>query len=203
MNDAVSTPAAPCVDLIDDDAHFRAALTDLLRTCQVPVRAHATAADYLAELPQGPGCLLLDVHMPEQSGLSLQAELGARGWTKPILFLTGAGNIPMTVQALRAGAEDFLTKPVDRDVLLAAIERAFARDARQRAQWLTHECLRQRFARLTPRETQVCRHLVTGSMNKQVAYALGTTEHTIKVHRRQIMNKLDVHSAVELSALYE
>ena len=198
---ATSVPA--CVDLVDDDDAFRAALCDLLRACGVPVRAYASAAAYLAELPGGPGCLLLDVHMPHQSGLDLQAELARRGLHKPILFVTGAGDIPMTVRALRAGAEDFLTKPVDRQVLLAAIERAFARDAQQRAGALAHEALRQRFARLTPREAEVCRALVTGSLNKQVAYALGTTERTIKAHRHQIMSKLEVRSMAELSTLYE
>lgn len=197
-----STPT-PCVDIIDDDSVCREALCDLLRVCGVSARAHASASEYLAALPEGPGCLLLDVHMPQLSGLDLQSELNARGLAKPIVFLTGAGDIPMTVLALRAGAEDFLTKPVDRGVLLAAIERAFARDAAQREKAAARESLRQRFARLTPRETQVCQHLVTGSLNKQIAYALGTTERTIKAHRLQIMTKLEVHSAAELSTLYE
>jgi two-component system response regulator FixJ len=193
----------PCVDVIDDDEAFRLALCDLLRACRVPVRGHASAQAYLATLPSGPGCLLLDVHMPQQSGLDLQAELMARGLRRPILFLTGAGDIPMTVRALKAGAEDFLTKPVDRHVLLAAIDRAFARDAAQRAAAVAHAALQARFARLTRREAEVCQHLVAGSLNKQVAYALGTTERTIKAHRQQIMSKLAVHSTAELSTLYE
>lgn len=196
-------PLPPCVDVIDDDDAFRAALSDLLRACRVPVRDHSSAAAYMAALPPGPGCLLIDVHMPHQSGLDLQAELAARGLCKPILFLTGAGDIPMTVRALKAGAEDFLTKPIDRQVLLAAIERAFACDAAQRAQAEARDALRQRFARLTPREAEVCRHLVAGSLNKQVAYALGTAERTVKAHRQQVMSKLGVHSTAELSALYE
>lgn len=193
----------PIVHLVDDDAGFRESLGTLLQVCGLPVQAYADAEAYLSGADDGPGCLLLDVHMPALSGLQLQQRLLARGHRRPIIFLTGQGDIPMTVQALKAGAEDFLTKPVDRDVLLAAIQRAFERDALALGARRDEDELCSRFARLTPREAQVCELLAAGLLNKQIAYELDTAERTVKGHRCQVMHKLGIRSVAELSRLYD
>lgn len=185
-----------CVHVVDDDASLRSALARLLRTLGHTVAEYDSAEAFLAAAPRGPGCVLLDVRMPRTSGLEMQHEMARLGLTLPIVFLTGHGDIAMSVQALRAGAEDFLTKPVDRAALCDAIDRAFDRDARQRAR-------AERLARLSAREREVARLLVEGQLNKQVAFALGTTERTIKAHRASIMEKLGLRSLVELVRLWD
>jgi two-component system, LuxR family, response regulator FixJ len=195
--------AVPCLHVVDDDTRLRAALGRLLRTLGHEVVEHDSAEAFLAAGPTGPGCVLLDVRMPQSSGLQLQAEMQRRGLDLPIVFLTGHGDIPMSVQALRQGAEDFLTKPVSREALVAAIDRALQRDARQREAATAREALAARLARLTPREREVVALLVDGQLNKQVAFALGTTERTIKAHRASIMDKLGVRSLAELVRLWD
>jgi two-component system, LuxR family, response regulator FixJ len=195
--------AVPCLHVVDDDTRLRAALGRLLRTLGHEVVEYDSAEAFLAAGPTGPGCVLLDVRMPQSSGLQLQAEMQRRGLDLPIVFLTGHGDIPMSVQALRQGAEDFLTKPVSREALVAAIDRALQRDARQREAATAREALAARLARLTPREREVVALLVDGQLNKQVAFALGTTERTIKAHRASIMDKLGVRSLAELVRLWD
>lgn len=191
------------VHLVDDDARLRAALARLLRTLGHEVAEHDSAEAFLAEARPGPGCVVLDVRMPQASGLELQAEMARRGIALPIIFLTGHGDIAMSVQALRAGAEDFLTKPVTRQALTVAIDRALQRDARQREAAALQAARAERLARLSPREREVARLLVEGQLNKQVAFALGTTERTIKAHRANIMEKLGVRSLAELVRLWD
>lgn len=193
----------PTVHLVDDDDRLRTALARLLRTLGRSVCEYASAEAFLAAAPQGPGCVVLDVRMPERSGLELQAEMAHRQLTLPIVFLTGHGDIAMSVQALRAGAEDFLTKPVGRAALTVAIDRALARDARQREATARQQARTARLARLTPREREVAALLVEGQLNKQVAFMLGTTERTVKAHRASIMDKLGVRSLAELVRLWD
>lgn len=191
------------VYVVDDDEDFRLAISALLQSCGLKVRSFPSASSYLAQPPSEPGCLVLDVNMPGLSGLILQTRIAEEGGNLPIIFLTGVGTVPMAVEALKSGAEDFLTKPVDRHILVAAINRAFQKEAERRSVRNAHTHLTELFARLTPRETEVCQHLVKGLLNKQVAFLLGTSERTIKAHRYQIQAKLEVQSMVEVSALYE
>ncbi|MDP3925757.1 MAG: response regulator [Hydrogenophaga sp.] len=195
--------ADPTIYLVDDDERLRAALVRLLRTLGHAVVDFNSAEAFLAAAPHGPGCLLLDVRMPQRSGLELQAEMARHGLTQPIVFLTGHGDIAMSVQALRAGAEDFLTKPVSRVALSSAIKRALLRDAQQRDVAAARAARAQRLARLSPREREVACLLVEGQLNKQVAFALGTTERTIKAHRASIMHKLALRSLAELVRLWD
>jgi two-component system, LuxR family, response regulator FixJ len=195
--------ADPTIYLVDDDERLRAALVRLLRTLGHAVADFNSAEAFLAAAPQGPGCLLLDVRMPQRSGLELQAEMARHGLGLPIVFLTGHGDIAMSVRALRAGAEDFLTKPVGRSALSAAIERALLRDAQQRDVAAARAAREQRLAQLSPREREVARLLVEGQLNKQVAFALGTTERTIKAHRASIMHKLALRSLADLVRLWD
>lgn len=198
-----ATPLKACVHVVDDDASLRAALSRLLAAMGYAVQTYDSAEAFLQATPGGPGCVLLDVRMPQSSGLMLQAEMTRRGLALPIVFLTGHGDIAMSVQALRAGAEDFLTKPVSRAALGEAVERALARDARQREVAVVRKARAERLARLSPREREVARLLVEGQLNKQVAYALGTTERTIKAHRSSIMDKLGIRSLAELVRLWD
>lgn len=193
----------PVLHLVDDDLGFRTALARLLRALGHTVQEYGCAQEFLAVAHPATGCLLLDVHMPGLSGLELQAHLVARGESLPVIFLTGQGDIPMSVRAIRAGAEDFLTKPVGRRELGEAIERALARAARASAERAQREAHAQRLARLSGREHEVALLLARGWLNKQVAAALGTTERTVKAHRSRIMEKLAIRSAVELARLLD
>jgi FixJ family two-component response regulator len=189
---------APVIGLVDDEPGMLKALQRLLGAEGFTVRAFASAADFLERGSAEPiDCLVLDVAMPGLSGLDLQAQLRRRGARLPIVFLTGRGDIPMSVRAIQAGAVNFLTKPVDASALLAAVRaaleeaRRIQRDERELAD------LRQRFARLTPREFEVLRHVIAGKLNKQIAADLGTGEQTIKVHRMRITEKLGWPSVAE------
>lgn len=150
-----------------------------------------------------PGCILLDVRMPSLSGLQLQRSLAAKSHALPIVFLTGHGDIPMSVHAMRAGAEDFLTKPVSSEALLAAVQRALARDSERRAQHDESQRLLSRLDSLTPTEHKVFLLIVRGKLNKQIAYELGSSERTIKWHRHNIMQKLQVDSLAEMVSFAE
>ena len=189
----------PVVFVVDDDSSLRHALTSLFRSVGLRVETFGSAREFLAgPRPDVPGCLVLDVRLPGLSGLDLQRELAAAQLDLPIIFMTGYGDIPMTVQAMKAGAVEFLTKPFRDQDLLDAIQQALARDRVARAQRLEMAEWRARFDALTPRERDVFGLVVTGLQNKQVAAALGTSEITIKRHRAQVMHKMQVTSLAEL-----
>ena len=185
--------------VVDDDASMREALQRLLRSVGLPVTTFASAREFLQHRGADvPGCLVLDVRLPGLSGLDLQHELAAAQMDLPIIFITGYGDIPMTVQAMKAGAVEFLIKPFRDQDLLDAIQQALERDRVARAQRTEMAELRARFDALTPRERDVCGLVVTGLPNKQVAAALGTSAITIKRHRAQVMHKMRVTSLAEL-----
>jgi FixJ family two-component response regulator len=185
--------------LVDDEAELRLALERLLRIEGYEVQAFDSADALLAAAPQELGdCLLLDVAMPGLDGLALQRRLAELAVPLPIVFVTGHGDIPMSVQAVKSGAVDFLTKPVRREALLRAIEAALQLARRQRAASDATAALRARFAQLTPREREVMQHVITGRLNKVIAGDLGTSEQTIKVHRGRVLEKLGANSVAEL-----
>src|SRR5262245_2944645 len=174
----------PIVHLIDDDDSFRTAITRLLRAAKYNVRGYSSAAEFIATDPSSlPGCIVLDLEMPGASGFDLQQLLAQMEERLPIIFLTGRGDIPASVRAIKAGAVDFLTKPVQRETLFRAIEAGLERDATERKSRAVLRELRMRYGTLTAREREVLAHVVSGKLNKQVAFALGTTERTIKAHR--------------------
>ena len=192
----------PIIHLVDDDSSFRKALTRLLRAAKYEVRSYASAVEFVDSRTHGTGgCIILDLQMPGVSGLELQESLANVDEPLPIIFLTGNGNIPATVRAMKAGAIDFLTKPVERETLLRAVESALERDAAERISRANLRDLRGRYQTLTAREREVLAHVVGGKLNKQIAFDLGTTERTIKAHRAKIMEKLSVQSVAELTRL--
>jgi FixJ family two-component response regulator len=187
---------------VDDDLSFREAIERLVRTGGYAVQTFASAEEFLQCTPtDAPACVLLDLDMPGLSGLDLQSALARVENPLPIVFLTGQGSISTSVQAMRAGAEDFLTKPTRKQVLFAAIERALARGAQAREQRARRRELRARFDVLTPREREVLAHVLRGQLNKQIAGDLGAAERTIKMHRANLMTKLQVQSVAELVGL--
>ncbi len=188
------------VHVIDDDASFRAAVERRLKLAGYDVETYSSAQQLLDRLPDAdaPGCILLDVQMPGLSGLELQNRLIERGSILPIVFVTGYADTPTTVRAVKAGAEDFLAKPVSSEQLIDAIERAMARYESARHQQSELDSLRRLVATLTPRERQVFNLIVRGKINKQIAFELGTTERTVKAHRHQVMEKMQVDSLAEL-----
>ena len=193
----------PIVRIVDDDASFLTAVARMLRASGFAVKTFDSAAAFL-DRPEldVPGCVLVDLQMPGLSGLDLQEALAKEGHRLPVIFLTGHGDIPTTVQAMRRGAEDFLTKRAPKEDLLDAVKRAIDRDARERAGRARLEALRMRFSALTPREREVLQHVVQGKLNKQIAYDLGIHERTVKFHRTAIMTKLDVDSAAQLTQFW-
>ena len=194
--------AFPVVHVVDDDEMARKGAARLLTAADYQVRTHASAHDFLSAVdPNAPGCIILDVQMPGLSGLELQVALADRAITLPIVFMTAHGRIPDSVRAIQRGAVDFLVKPVDGDVLLAAVARALAQDAAARVSRARQEDLRSRYERLTPREREVFLHLLRGQLNKQVAADLDITERTIKLHRASILQKLEVGSMAEMARL--
>jgi RNA polymerase sigma factor (sigma-70 family) len=194
-----------CVHIVDDDASFRTAMERRLKHAGYEVATYASAQHLLDRLPSEgePGCILLDVRIPEMSGPELQERLNELGSTRPIIFLTGYLDIPATVRAIKAGADDFLTKPVSSDDLLEAIERAIAHDEVTRGLKSKLDVVRTHVATLTPREREVFLLVIRGNPNKQVARALGCTERTIKAHRHRVMEKMQVRSLPELVSLAE
>jgi FixJ family two-component response regulator len=193
------------IHVVDDDASFRSAIERRLRLAGYDVATYASAQQLLDHLPAGerPGCILLDVWIPGLSGPELQSRLIELGSTVPIVFLTGHADTATTVRAIKAGAEDFLTKPVSSEHLIDAIERALARQEAARGQRSKLDWLRSRVSSLTPREWQVFDLIVRGKINKQTAYELGMTERTVKAHRHQVMEKMQVHSLAELVSIAE
>jgi FixJ family two-component response regulator len=193
------TSPAPIVHVVDDDDSLRTAVLRLLRAAGFQVRGHASAGEFLLAQPgNGPGCVVLDVHMPGPSGLDLQTAFEERDDALPIVFLTGYGDIPMSVRAMKAGAVDFLTKPVQREALLNAVRNALARDAENRNARDGLGLLRSRFETLTAREQAVFTSVVAGKLNKQIAAELGISERTVKAHRAQVMAKMQVTSLAKL-----
>lgn len=188
------------VHVIDDDASFRTAVECRLKLAGYDVETYSSAQQLLDRLPDAetPGCILLDVQMPGLSGLELQSRLIERGSTLPIVFVTGYADTSTTVRAVKAGAEDFLVKPASSEQLIDAIERAIARYESARHQHSELGSFRRLVATLTPRERQVFNLIIRGKINKQIAFELGTTERTVKAHRHQVMEKMQVHSFAEL-----
>ena len=190
---------APRVFLVDDDASVRKSLTRLLSSAGYEVEAFTSSLDFLTRPPYaGPCCMVLDVRMPGPSGIDLQTTLAAEGRRMAIVFVTGHIDVPMSVTAMKAGAVDLLIKPVDEKDLLGAIERALAKDAHDRSDDAQLGELQQRVAKLTPRERQVFARVVTGMLNKQIAFELGMAEKTVKVHRARVMQKMQAGSVAEL-----
>jgi FixJ family two-component response regulator len=191
--------AEALVFVVDDDAPMRESLKNLLRSVGLRVEAFASAQEFLrSPRPDVPGCLVLDVRLPGLSGLDLQKQMAQGDRDMPIIFITGHGDIPMTVQAMKAGAVEFLTKPFRDQELLDAVQHALARDRQAREQRAQSDALRRRYSALTPREREVMTLVVAGLLNKQIAGQLGTSEAAVKVHRQHVMAKMAAGSLATL-----
>jgi FixJ family two-component response regulator len=196
------TEAKPTVLIVDDDPAIRGALENLLRSVGLGVRTWASVPEFLqAGRPDAPTCLVLDVRLPGRSGLDFQRELSAANIHLPIIFITGHGDIPMSVQAMKGGAIEFLTKPFRDQDLLDAIQLGLARDRERRENESTLAALREHFERLSPRERDVMAQVVKGRLNKQIAGDLGISEITVKVHRGQVMRKMQALSLPDLTRM--
>ena len=192
------------VHVVDDEESIRTSLSRLLSAAGVPCKTYRSADEFISLCPTlVAGCVLLDLSMPGCTGLELQEKFSQTGRVLPIIFLTGNGDVPTSVRAMKSGAVDFLTKPVAKNQLLAAIQTAFARDEASRQHQAVQIDLRSRLSRLTPREEQVIRLVARGLLNKQIAAELGTVEKTVKVHRARALAKLEISSVAELVTLLD
>ena len=193
----------PTVFVVDDDASIRKSLARLLRSAGYLVETFASAREFLASEPegQGPSCMVLDIRMRGLDGLDLQEELVRRDYSLPIVFITGHGDVPSSVSAMKKGAVDFLEKPFDDNELLQAVAVAHQKDSRARTRLMELEEIGRRLETLTPREKEVLTYVISGMLNKQVAYALNITEKTVIVHRGRVMEKMGVGSVAELVQL--
>jgi FixJ family two-component response regulator len=196
--------AKPTVLVIDDDPTFRASVGRLLRSLGLDAQLFASISDFLkSDPPDGPTCLVLDVRLPGQSGLDFQRELAAANRELPIIFITAHGDIPMSVQAMKGGAIEFLTKPFRDQDLLDAIQLGLSRDRAQRENEKALAALRERFASLSPREREIMIQVARGRLNKQIAGDIGIAEGTVKVHRSRLMQKMNARSLPELGRMAE
>lgn len=187
------------VFIVDDEEAVRDSIAMLLRSVRMTTRCFADAAEFLERYrPEEPGCLVIDVRMPRMSGLELQQELNRRGWTLPLIFITGHGDVPMAVEAMRAGALDFLQKPFKDDDLIRRVQKALEQDAAERAELQQRDALRSRFEALTPREREVARRIAAGEANKVVALELELSERTVELHRANLMQKLGLRNLAQL-----
>jgi FixJ family two-component response regulator len=194
--------AKPSVLVVDDDPEFRESVARLLRSVDLETRQFSSVADFLkANLPDGPTCLVLDVRLPGQSGLELQRELAAANRQLPIIFITAHADVPMTVQAMKGGAIEFLTKPFRDQELLDAVEAGIARDRVRRERDKALAALKERFETLSSREREIMFHVTAGRLNKQIAGDIGIAESTVKVHRTNLMRKMKARSVPELSRM--
>ena len=199
MSDASST-----VLIIDDDADLRASVGRLLRSLGIDVQLFASISDFLkSDLPDGPTCLVLDVRLPDQSGLDLQRELGSTNRKIPIIFITGYGDIPMSVEAMKGGAIEFLSKPFRDQDLLDAIQLGLSRDRARRESEKDLAGLRERFGSLSPREREIMIQVARGRLSKQIAHDIGIAEATVKVHRSRAMQKMQAGSLPELGRMVD
>jgi len=195
---------APVVFVVDDDSSVRSSLKFLMSSVGLQVESFESADALLQrKLPDAPGCLVLDVRLRGSSGLDFQRELAARNCHMPIIFITGYGDIPMSVRAMKAGAVEFLTKPFRDQDLLDAVRIALEKDCERRERQKEVSNLKERFDSLTPREHEVISMVVSGMLNKQIAYQLGTAENTVKVHRSRAMEKMHAQSVAELVKMIE
>jgi FixJ family two-component response regulator len=207
-DDAIQPPGAPrkwamsrtepAVFVVDDDVSVRESLKNLLRSVGLKVEAFSTAQEFLSRDSVGPGCLVLDVRLPGLSGLDLQRQLAETNREIPIVFITGHGDIPMSVRAIKAGAVEFLTKPFRDQDLLDAVRQAMDRDQEIRRREKEIAELRERYTSLTSREQEVMKHVVLGLVNKQIAAEIGITESTVKLHRGRLMHKMKAESLADL-----
>ncbi|MBI2379434.1 MAG: response regulator transcription factor [Gammaproteobacteria bacterium] len=197
--EAKSPEQKPTVFVVDDDDAVRDALCMLLKSVGLPMEAYASATEFLATFnDKRPGCLLLDVRMPGMSGLELQARLNERGALLPIIFITGHGDVPMAVEAVKLGAFDFLQKPFRDQDLLDRLHQALERDAEHRKVLQTHAAIKERLAKLTPREREVLDLAAKGMPNKVIAKTLGLSPRTVEIHRAHVMEKMDTRSVAVL-----
>ncbi len=198
------TSSDAIVFVVDDDSSVRSALKRLIKSVGHKVTTFSSAREFLDhDHPDAPSCLVLDIRMPGLSGLELQEQMAALGLNMPIIFITGHGNIPTSVRAMKAGAVDFLEKPFDDQALLDAIHHAIAKDTQAKREQTEIRDIKQRVTSLTPREYEVFSFVVTGMLNKQIAFDLGTSEKTIKVHRARVMQKMSAESLAALVRLAE
>ena len=196
--------ATPLVYVGDDECSIRTSLSRLLHSADIPTQCYATAQAFLEQtFTAQPTCLLLDMNLAASNGFDVQEELLRRGHRFPIIFMTGFGTIPMSVKAIKAGAHEFLTKPFEPEQLLDVVRQALAHDESELLERLHVQSVRHRFDTLTPREREVMTLLVTGRMNKQIASDLGTSEITVKVHKRHIMTKMQARTLIELVKMRE